>query len=148
MPPAWQVRDHQRQRLVEKLAHVIMDQDDTVGDLFLDDLVIVILEYLKIRCRHIKEENLLAKYARHGEYGLIDIIRFFLTEIVPKIDSFTRTPAEERVILVELIEKILKMLAAPLYSDLRNVEMSKPQLIFKAASATAEVPLPDDLNGS
>lgn len=146
MPRAWQIRDYQRQRLIEKLVHMIMDKDDTDSDWFLDDLAIVILEYLEIRCRHIKEENMLAEYARRGERRLIDNIRFFLTEIVPKIDSFARTPAEERVILAELIEKVLKMLAAPLYSDLRIAEMNNPRLMFKAASATTEVSLPDDLD--
>lgn len=145
MPQAWQIRDYQRQRLIEELTHIITDKYDTDRNLFLDNLIIVILEYLKIRCRHIKEENLLAKYALHGEYSLIYAIRFFLMEVVPKIDLFSRVPAEERVILVELTEKILKMLAAPIYSDLRNVEMSSPQLVFKAVSATNEVPLTDNL---
>ena len=123
-----------------------MEKDDTDRNLFLDNLIIVILEYLKIRCRRIEEEKMLAKYALHGEHSMIYTIRFFLTEIVPKIDLFIRTPVEERVILAELAEKILKMLAAPLYSDLRNTEINNPQLVFKAASATTEVPLHGDID--
>ena len=130
MSEAWQVRQYQRQQLVEKLTRKVHDRADEVGgSSFYLEVVSVMIGYLQDRHKGVSNPKFNEK----------SLAGFFFSSVLPTINDFVRTEAEGDVLVTQFLEKVLASGLNPFRSELQKEEMLTPEKIFNAPSAMAEV---------
>lgn len=125
MPKAHSVRDSERLVLLKSL------QDKTDRFIAKEGFTDVDL--------HIAYEFLHAVkgYWRSSPGNIVN--GFFWKEIQPEIKAFARCPEEEKILYGGLLLWIVQRIVDKARGDLHHVEITDPQRIFRAGSATAKV---------
>jgi len=131
MSEAWQVRECQRQQLIEKLVRGVHDWADELCDpSFYLEVVAVMIGYLQDRQKGISNPEVDGKKAPGS----------FFNTVLPNITKFSRTEAEGDVLVATFLEKVLASGLSPFRAELQKEELFSPEKIFKAPSAMVEVP--------
>jgi len=134
MPEAWQLREYQRQQLIEELVRGVHDWADELCDpSFYLEVVAVIISYLQDRQKGVSNPEVDGKKAPGS----------FFSTVLPSITKFARTEAEGDVLVATFLEKVLASGLSPFRSELQKQEMLTPEKIFDAHSAMTEVPIED-----
>lgn len=129
MPTAWQVREYQRQQLIEELSHNFY-QKEINQETFSLELVSVIIGYLQDREKGILEPDFKK-----------DAAGTFLTNSLSAITDFARTKAESDVLVIKFLKSVLDCGLSQFYTELNRQEFHYPEQIFNAPSAMSEVPI-------
>ncbi|MBI2011020.1 MAG: hypothetical protein HYS89_02200 [Candidatus Colwellbacteria bacterium] len=127
MTEAWIVRDMARQKLRQELMWQVWEAAaEEAGGRFLLRLAEAIVAFLNHKSRRD------APVTRANE--------FFFEKIVPRINEFARTPAENRALLAMFLEKdLLPSALNHYYAVLQLEEFKHPELVFHAPSAMSEM---------
>ncbi len=136
MPEAWQFREMQRQEFIEEMmGRIYEEEEQSQNPIFLFSLGEAILGYL--RC--LREDELIKspKLITPTEETCL-----FGTELLPEIRSFSRVPAEENILLAELLGQVIKAATQPFVTKMGEAELQSAEAVY-GAPATAEVPFPE-----
>ncbi len=132
MPEAWQVRESERQQLIEELVRGVHDWADELCDpSFYLEVVSVMIGYLQDRQKGVSNPWVDRKRAPGS----------FFSSVLPSITKFARTEAEGDVLVATFLEKVLASGLSPFRSELQKQEMLTPEKIFNTPSAIAEMPI-------
>ncbi|MEJ0021761.1 MAG: hypothetical protein WDN47_04265 [Candidatus Doudnabacteria bacterium] len=132
--PAWQVRDMQRQKLLEKLFDNILEANQP-------DAWIMGLASFLVALLSAKEASAQPGFtARLDE----DMLHFFDAYISTAIEPFARSQEEKDVLYLRLAEKLLESGGSKITAELSKQEMMNPKLIFGVEDRTEEIPIPDE----
>lgn len=130
MTQAWQKRALERQEFLKKLLDEFYDEaeQEQVQSMPPFWLAFLILDYLSWRAR--------------GSYGHVQGTgkeRF--ERVLEEISLFARADEERDALLAELLGSLVGAIEADFSGMLRTKEIVDPRTIFRASSATNEVPL-------
>lgn len=139
MAEAWMVRGAQRQRLLERLmSEVYKEAENFDYDRFFYYMAAVLIAHLYNKV--VAEWPVLERH-----YEKLSYASDVLTRLRPEIENFARSPSEENFILVEFLNRVIHSIYCSVSSDLRRDEIFKPETIFQAPSAMAEVEYSDPI---
>jgi len=135
--PAWQVREMQRQQLLERLMQQIIRQEDAIG---LEDLHEALLFLLQMEL----------KYSRvwvsvHFDLSLIrtevkqKVCNLF-GEMEDEVKKFSRSQEEGKGIYAKLFEWVASEIVRPYHAALHTQELHEPKKIYGIEDRTAEIP--------
>ncbi len=128
---AWQVRESQRQELIEGFVRASYQRETEVGDkTFHLGLASVIVKYLKDRQKGIARPEV-----------RLDHCGIFFGAALIAFKNFARTEVEKDVLIVQFLEKVLVTGLNPFRTALTSQEIHEPEKIFHAPSAMSEIPL-------
>lgn len=131
MVPVWQLRESQRQNLIDQLIQEVFEwEEKDPDDLFSFRLALVLMDYLRMRRLEVGSPQILG-----NKFEQI----FFRENILPPIKQFSRLDVECDILIVQLFEKVLVSVFSHFRSELRKVEVDNPQVIFGTPSGTTEV---------
>jgi|GEM_PF-3220584 len=132
--PAWQIRAHERQRLVDGLMREVYDLEERIEDRVRVDAALATL--------------LMAHRVPNLKLALTDTdisdLREFATEIITRVRKFERSVKEGSDILWDIIVRLVDSARIPARGFREEEERVNPQLIFHADSATDEVTVSDE----
>lgn len=135
--PAWQVREHQRQKLLEKLHQKVIAQLDNFKTI---DLFRVLLFLLDKKLATL-EISISASDFPEISWATREIVFGLFCEMSQKIGDFQRSEEEGHALLAMLFQWVADNLANPHHAALQTQELCKPELIYGTERATDEVPL-------
>ena len=131
--PAWQVREYQRQQLLEKLLREACDLQDRSGgeggNYFLLEIALAVLQELE----------------GPGHSGNRSIVsqKFFDTVVLPQVKDFSRSDEECQALLARFVQKhLLSSALNSIHGKLVSQEVHEPLKIFGVADCNTEVELP------
>ncbi|MBI4128721.1 MAG: hypothetical protein HY460_01605 [Parcubacteria group bacterium] len=136
MAQAWQVRESERQRLLERLMHKVLDEEERRGSphAFCLELAQCILQKLRGG----------ASFASMHTVD-IELYVYYVNEVSVPLRMFARSPTETRALLATfLLRHLLPSALSPIYSDLGKEEHENPKKMFGAERATDEVRLTEE----
>jgi len=130
--PAWQRRASERQQLLDDLMNLYYRKEEVEDQDEVDRTFGFKVLQKALHCLY-----------PDGDYKVPDssASKFLVNDILPRIKEFSRSGNEERVVLVHFIERVFKTCTGHIHGALQAEEHAHPERIFKAKSATAEVPL-------
>jgi len=143
MPHAWQVRESERQSLLESLFKRILEFEDKreeVSKTFTLDLSISVLEYLRVACKPIGERRHAGTLSEVTPAARI--ARGYLDgEILPRIKNFSDSQIERDYLIALLMDRFLIRDAIRKFtSAMTREEFDNPRAVFGAESATEDIP--------
>lgn len=143
--PAWQVRDVQQEKLIDKLAEYIFDKDEETEEenYFILRFAIILTRYLLALHRagsptFAQKEGFSFGTSNNEEF---ETFSFLVEKATPAIQEFSRHPAEAAYLHWKLLEKVVEFASAPFARWLSELQAVNPKLIYGAPSDMDEVPL-------
>ncbi len=134
--PAWQVREMERQQLLEDITQKAWEFAESKMRLTDDRRLLASLVYWILIGLDLQNS--------HEPFIAINPhVEKYLTEVFLKVESFSRTEAEKKALLARLVEKhLVPAIMSQFYGDLQREEVSEPWKIFGTLYATDEIDLP------
>lgn len=134
MPQAWEVREAQRQRLLESLRMAAFREDEDLEgnhlNRFFLELVAEIISCLKTRLT--KQPDRPATEGRR--------VKDFVELAFSEISSFARTEEERDFLSAELALALFRSGLSPFFAALTRQEVHRPELVYGGHKATDEIP--------
>ena len=121
--PAWQVRESERQELLNQLKTKTWDFDDKHDNRAMWYIAEVCLAYLK-------DPSI--------QSGQSLSHQFFFGTVLKEISDFSRADEERDSMLADFMEWVVKSMATKFHSKLQEKELEDPQTIFRVPTATSE----------
>jgi len=144
MAEAWQVREGQRQELVENLMIKVFEQSESFDDekdafRFECEVAENIVSFLK-GARFVEE----VKRIPHLYEWRFN--KFVHEQIWGLIKEFSRTPSERNALLVRFLERLLDSILNHFHAELTHDEIQNTRAVFGTDSAMDEVPFSKEEN--
>ena len=137
--PAWQVRDMQRQKLLEGIKQKIIRREDDFAEHNLFNLYWT-LSYLIYSQLQRSEKGLSYDDLSRSAWSNERLSSFLFSEVLKEIDEFQRSEKESRALLGELLEWVAGEIALPYYSELGTQEVDEPKIIYGVEDRMEEIP--------
>lgn len=140
---AWQKREIERRNLIALLLGLAYRKSEEFSKTPFHLIIVrAIVNHLKERSEEkhgrrvsgFEEPDLIRDSGARGPYHP------FLREVQERITEFARSDAERDALYVRLLEKMIEVGTFYITAELRSEENHEPEKIFKASSATTEVP--------
>lgn len=147
MADAFMVRGWQRQQFQEGLHHLIYDFEEGSDDWWSENRVKAYLYLAYLIGQYLVGDLSSTLLALPTPNKYESTARDVLTQILEKSRNFARAEEERRYVLAEFVLWLTKSALQPEQTALIQKEITDPQTIFHAHSATADVEPGSDKQG-
>jgi len=137
--PAWQVREMQRQKLLEEIKQKIIHREDDFAEHNLFNLYWT-LSYLFYSQLQRSGKGLGYDDLSKSAWANERIASLLFSEVLEEINKFQRSGEEGRALLGEFLEWAANEIARPHYSALGTQEVDQPKIIYGVEDRTEEIP--------
>lgn len=131
MADAWMKRSGERQRFLEDIKKLILDE-------WLETHMSRVPEYLlhgQFVTYFSKQDGFLLDYPDHTHIAQ-SMKKLFREHIVPQVQAFARTSQEKNALLAELAEWVHQSVVRPYKHALTSQEIHEPEKVFDGKTAT------------
>lgn len=134
--PAWQVREMQRQYLLNDLKTRLFEQEEVYGKTSVHRVLLLVLEReLSIRRAFLESSDL-----SDIEWGEKDALFRFYIRLDQTIRKFERCPEEGQLLRAELFKYVAHQIASPPSMALQRIEMDHSKMLYGVEDRTEEIP--------
>lgn len=138
---AWQIRDSQRDKFVERMMRMIDQQEEAQDDngYFSEDLLLALITLVA----EMRAGGKVPRYRRFRETQTL-AIKLLIQEILMEARVFSRAPEETTHLLQNIAQNLMGSLGRKTGQALQDKQRSETRTVLGADRETDEIELPED----